>query len=41
VNNLFNKQDVTSISANSKGAAFDQYTFVAERSVTGSISLDF
>jgi len=41
VNNLFNKQDVTSISANSKGAAFDQYTFVPERSWTVSLNADF
>ncbi len=41
VNNLFNKQEITSISANSKGVAFDQYTFVPERSWTLSLNADF
>jgi iron complex outermembrane receptor protein len=41
VNNLFNKQDVTSITANSKGVAFDQYTFVPARSWTVSLSADY
>jgi iron complex outermembrane receptor protein len=41
VNNLFDKQDATSISPNSKGVAFDQYTFVPERSYTFSVSADF
>ncbi len=40
VSNLFNKQDVTSISAG-KTAPFDQYTFVPERSWTASLSADF
>jgi iron complex outermembrane receptor protein len=41
INNLFNKQDVTSIAPNSKGVAFDQYTFLPERSWTLSVSADF
>lgn len=41
INNLLNKQDVTSVSANSKGVAFDQYSFQAERSWGVSISADF
>ncbi|MFZ6771775.1 TonB-dependent receptor [Undibacterium sp. SXout7W] len=41
INNLFDKQDVTSISANSKGAAFDQYTFIPARSWNLSLSADF
>lgn len=41
VNNLFNQQEVTSITPNSKGAAFDQYTFVPERSYTLSLNADF
>lgn len=41
VNNVFNKQDTTSITPNSKGAAFDQYTFVPERSWTVSLTADF
>ncbi|QYG08899.1 TonB-dependent receptor [Janthinobacterium sp. PAMC25594] len=41
INNLLNKQDATSISVNSKGAAFDQYTFIPERSATVSLSADF
>lgn len=41
INNLFNKQDATAISVNSKGAAFDQYSFVPERSWTVSLSADF
>ncbi|MCU6501285.1 TonB-dependent receptor [Rugamonas sp. A1-17] len=41
VNNVFNKQDATSISASGKGAAFDQYTFVPERSWTLSLNADF
>ncbi|MFZ6641931.1 TonB-dependent receptor [Undibacterium sp. TC4M20W] len=41
INNLFDKQDATSISANSKGAAFDQYTFVPSRSWNFSVTADF
>ena len=41
VDNVFNKQDVTSIAPNSKGVAFDQYTFVPERSWTFSMNADF
>jgi iron complex outermembrane receptor protein len=41
VNNVFNKQDATSITPNSKGVAFDQYTFVPERSWTVSLTADF
>lgn len=41
VNNIFNKQDATSITPNSKGVAFDQYTFVPERSWTVSLTADF
>ncbi|MDO8654517.1 MAG: TonB-dependent receptor [Undibacterium sp.] len=41
INNLWNKQDVTSISANSKGVAFDQFTFQPERSWTVSVSAGF
>ncbi|MFZ6769625.1 TonB-dependent receptor [Undibacterium sp. Di26W] len=41
INNLFDKQDVTSLSANSKGVAFDQYTFQPARSWSASISADF
>ncbi|MBY0574491.1 MAG: TonB-dependent receptor [Undibacterium sp.] len=41
VNNLFNKEDVLSISANSKGAAFDQYAFQSKRSWSTSLSADF
>jgi iron complex outermembrane receptor protein len=41
VNNLFDRQDATSITPNSKGVAFDQYTFVPERSWTLSLSADF
>lgn len=41
INNLLNKLDTTSISANSKGAAFDQYTFQPERSWAVSLSADF
>ncbi|MDB5754620.1 MAG: TonB-dependent receptor [Massilia sp.] len=39
VNNLFNKQDVTSIVTASK-SIFDQYSFVPERSATISLSAD-
>jgi iron complex outermembrane receptor protein len=41
VSNVFNKQDATSITASSKNAAFDQYTFIPERSYTASVSADF
>lgn len=41
LNNMLNKQNVTSIAANSKGVAFDQYSFVPERSWTLSVSADF
>jgi iron complex outermembrane receptor protein len=41
INNLFDKQDATSITPNSKGVQFDQYTFVPERSWTVSLSADF
>ena len=41
LNNMLNKQNVTSISANSKGVAFDQYTFIPERSWTISVTADF
>lgn len=41
INNLFDKQDVTSISASSKGTAFDQYTFQPARSWSVSVSADF
>ncbi|MFZ6777048.1 TonB-dependent receptor [Undibacterium sp. Ji83W] len=41
INNLFDKQDVTSISANSKGVVFDQYTFVPARSWSFSVTADF
>ncbi len=41
LNNMLNKQNITSIAANSKGVAFDQYTFVPERSWTLSVSADF
>jgi len=41
INNIFNKLDTTAISANSKGVAFDQYTFQAARSVTVSLTADF
>ncbi|MYM90273.1 hypothetical protein GTP91_24255 [Rugamonas sp. FT82W] len=41
VNNVFNQQDATSISASGKGAAFDQCTFVPERSWTVSLNADF
>jgi iron complex outermembrane receptor protein len=41
INNLFDKQDATSISVNSKGAAFDQYTFVPARSWNFSVTADF
>ncbi|MFZ6871848.1 TonB-dependent receptor [Undibacterium sp. Di27W] len=41
INNLFDKQDATSIAPNSKGAAFDQYTFVPARSWSFSVTADF
>ncbi|WP_423709650.1 TonB-dependent receptor [Undibacterium sp. WLX3042] len=41
INNLFDKQDVTSVSASSKGVAFDQYTFQPARSWSLSVSADF
>lgn len=41
INNLFDKQDVTAVSANSKGVAFDQYTFQPARSWSLSVSADF
>ncbi|MCH8618092.1 TonB-dependent receptor [Undibacterium sp. TS12] len=41
INNVFDKQDVTSISTNSKGVQFDQYTFVPARSWNLSVSADF
>lgn len=41
LNNMLNKQNVTSIAANSKGVAFDQYSFIPERSWTVSVSADF
>ena len=41
INNLFDKQNVTSISANSKGAQFDQYTFIPARSWSASVTADF
>ncbi|MFZ6746377.1 TonB-dependent receptor [Undibacterium sp. JH2W] len=41
INNLFDKQDVTSIAPNSKGVAFDQYTFVPARSWSFSVTADF
>lgn len=41
VSNLADRQDVASVSANSKGAAFDLYSFVPERSWNMSFSADF
>jgi len=41
INNLFDQQDVTAVSANSKGVAFDQYTFQPARSWSLSVSADF
>ena len=41
LNNMLNKQNITSIAVNSKGVAFDQYSFIPERSWTVSISADF
>lgn len=41
ISNLFNQLSTTSITASSKGVAFDQYTFIPERSFTASLSADF
>ncbi|AZP11086.1 TonB-dependent receptor [Undibacterium parvum] len=41
ISNLFNQQDVTAITPNSKGVAFDQYTFLPARSYNLSLSADF
>jgi iron complex outermembrane receptor protein len=40
INNVFNKQDTTGISVNSKGVAFNQYTFQPTRSWTMSVTAD-
>ncbi|MES2049073.1 MAG: TonB-dependent receptor [Pseudomonadota bacterium] len=41
LNNILNKHSTTSIVPNKKGLAFDQYTFIPERSWTLSVSADF
>lgn len=41
INNLFDKQEVTALSVNSKGTAYNQYTYQAARSWSVSVSADF
>ncbi|MBC3881480.1 TonB-dependent receptor [Undibacterium sp. LX40W] len=41
IDNLFNKESATSISASSKGVQFDQYTFMPKRGWSLSTSIDF